>query len=237
MTLPVTRVEWKPCWRIIPSRFPPIQLFERVTNPNDLEVIFELEALTNPKIRNDVGNIELVPHKDRISGPGSSVIMAAFTHLNPNGGRFLDSTYCAFNSANDLNTAVAETRYHCERFMIATALGHMELDMRVYLADLDGDLHDLRGQKTGQMAVYHNDNYSVGQNLARTLREDGSNGIVYDSVRRSGGECAAVFRPLLLSKVRQEMHLCYIWNGQKITMIYEKRELGNNGVYLVDSAR
>ena len=32
-------------WRIIPSRFPPIQLFERVTEPQDLEAIFELDAL------------------------------------------------------------------------------------------------------------------------------------------------------------------------------------------------
>ena len=231
MTLPVTRVEWKPSWRIIPSLFPPIQLFERVTDPDDLGVIFELEAQTNSRIRNDVGNIELVPHEDRISDPGTSVIMAAFTHLNPAGNRFSDGTYGAFYSANDLDTAVAETRYHRERFMIATAQGQMELDMRVYLVDLDGYLHDLRGQKTDQPAVYHNDNYSASQNLARTLREDGSNGIVYDSIRRSGGECAAVFRPPLLSKVRQEMHLCYIWNGQKITMIYEKRELGNDGVY------
>ena len=40
MKLPVTRIEWKPCWRIIPSRFPPVQLFERVTDPDDLEAIF-----------------------------------------------------------------------------------------------------------------------------------------------------------------------------------------------------
>ena len=42
MTLPVVRIEWKPCWRIIPSRFPPIRLFERVTDPDDLEAIFRV---------------------------------------------------------------------------------------------------------------------------------------------------------------------------------------------------
>jgi hypothetical protein len=225
MTLPVARIEWKPCWRIIPSRFPPILLFERVTDPDDLEAIFELESLTNSRLRDEVGDIRLVPPEDRISGPGTSVIMAAFTHLNPEGSRFTDGTYGVFYAANDLDTATAETKHHRERFMRATAQARMELDMRVYLVDLDGDLHDLRGQKTAQPLVYDNDNYAAGQHLARTLRKEGSNGIGYDSVRRDGGECVGVFRPRLLSNARQERHLCYVWDGRQIATVYEKREL------------
>ena len=98
-----------------------------------------------------------------------------------------------------------------------------------YQVDLDGDLHDLRGQKAAQPLVYHNDNYAAGQHLARTLREAGSNGIAYDSVRRTGGECVAVFRPPLLSNARQERHLCYVWNGQNVETVYEKREIGDEG--------
>ena len=229
MTPPVTRIEWKPCWRIIPSRFPPIQLFERVTEPQDLEAIFELDALTNPRLRNEVGNIRLVPPEDRISGPGTSVIMAAFTHLNPHGSRFSDGTYGAFYAANDLDTAIAETTHHRERFMRATAQPHMELDMRVYLVNLEGGLHDLRGQRAKQPLIYHSDNYAAGQHLGKTLRKAGSDGIVYDSVRWMGGECAAMFRPSLLSNARQERHLCYIWDGEQIAAVYEKRELNKDG--------
>jgi hypothetical protein len=229
VTLPVVRIEWKPCWRIIPSRFPPIQLFERVTDPDDLEAIFALESLTNPRLRDEAGDIRLVPPKDRISGPGTSIIMAAFTHLNPDGSRFSDGTYGVFYAANDLDTAIAETKHHRERFMRATAQAHLELDMRVYLVDLDSELHDLRGQKTVQPLVYHDANYAAGQHLARTLRKEGSNGIAYDSVRHDGGECAAVFRPPFLSNCRQERHLCYVWDGQKIASVYEKRELSKDG--------
>jgi hypothetical protein len=222
MTLPVARIDWKPCWRIIPSRFPPIQLFERVTEPDDLEAIFDLESLTNPRLRDEVGEISLVPPEDRITGPGTSIIMAAFTHLNPDGSRFTDGTFGVFHAANDLETAIAETRYHRERFMLATAQAHMELDMRVYVVDLAGDLHDLRGQKTAYPLVYHNDNYAAAQHLAKSLRKDGSNGVAYDSLRRDGGECVAVFRPPLLSNARQERHLCYVWDGARITTVYEK---------------
>ena len=231
MTLPVARIEWKPCRRIVPSRFPPIQLFERVTDPDDLEAIFELEALTNPRLRDEAGDIRLVPPGDRVSGPGTSVIMAAFTHLNPNGSRFSDGTFGVFYAANDLDTAIAETGHHRERFLRATNQTHMELDMRVYLVDLDGELHDLRGRKAAEPLVYHNDDYAAGQHLAKTLRASGSNGIAWDSVRRKGGQCAAVFRPPLLSNARQERHLCYVWNGRKIETVYEKRELGDDSQF------
>jgi len=229
MTPPVARVEWKPCWRIVPSRFPPVSLFERVADPGDLEAVVELEALTNPRLRDEAGDIGLVPPEDRIGGPATAAIMAAFTHLNPEGSRFSDGSYGVFYAANDLDTAIAETGYHRERFLAATGENPMELDMRVYLVDLDGDLHDLRGQKAARPLVYRNDSYAAGQHLARTLRDAGSNGIVYDSVRRTGGECVAVFRPPVLSAARQERHLCYVWNGRKVVTVYEKRALGDVG--------
>ena len=76
----MARVAWKPSWRILPSRLPTIALFERVAEPQDLEAIVALEALTNPRLRDETGDIRLVPAEDRVSGPGSSVIMGAFTH-------------------------------------------------------------------------------------------------------------------------------------------------------------
>lgn len=226
MSLPVTQVEWKPSWRIIPSRFPPIQLFERVTDPDDLEAIFAVESLTNPRLRDEVGDIRLVPPEDRVSGPGSSIIMAAFTHLNPEGSRFTDGTYGVFYAAGDLRTAIAETTYHRQRFMLATGEDRTELDMRVYLVDLVAGLHDLRGRRAEYPLVYHNDDHAAGQHLAASLRKDGSNGIAYDSVRLQSGECVAVFRARLLSNCRQERHLCYVWDGQRIASVYEKRALG-----------
>ena len=107
--------------------------------------------------------------------------------------------------------------------MRATGQPRMDLDMRAYRVDLEGDLHDLRGQKAAQPRVYDPDNYAAGQELGRTLRQTGSDGIAYDSVRRTGGECAAVFKPRLLSNVRSERHLCYVWDGVQIGAVYERR--------------
>ena len=209
----------------MPSRFPPIQLFEQATEPADLEAILELVSLTNPRLRDEVGDIRLVPPEDRVTGPGSSTVMAAFTHPNPEGSSFSDGDDGVFYAANDFDTAIAESKHHRERFTRATAQPRMELDMRVYVVELDGDVHDLRGRKPDCPLVDHHDNYARGHHLAQTLRKDGSNGIAYDNLRPEGGQCVAVFRPPLLSNGRQERHLCYVWDGQRIATVYEKRAL------------
>jgi hypothetical protein len=225
MNIPVNPVTWLPCWRIIPSRFPPVDLFERVADPVDLEAVFELESLTNDRLREAIGELQLVPTQDRISGPGTSYIMATFTHLNPAGSRFSDGTYGVFYAAYTLDTAIAETRYHREQFMRATSEPPMELDVRVLLADLNQQLHDIRGMQQILTDVYALDDYSTSQALGKRLRTQNSWGITYNSVRHPGGECAAVFRPPALRNCRQERHLCYVWDGMQISSVYRKSSL------------
>lgn len=225
MNLPTHRVTWLPCWRIIPSRFPPNDLFERVADPEDLDAIFELEGLTNDRLREEVGEIHLIPAADRITGHGAGYIMAAFTHRNPTGSRFSNGTYGVYYAAYTLDTAIAETRYHREQFMRATSEPPMELDMRVLVADLDQTLHDLRGRQGAYADVYDSDDYSASQSLGHRIRAQNSWGIAYDSVRDQGGECVAIFRPPALSNCRQERYLCYVWDGERIRSIYRKSSL------------
>ena len=211
-------------YRIVSSRFPPVSLFDRITEPGDLEAVFAVEAMTNDRLRQDVGDISLVPVEDRIVGPGSTPIMAAFTHLNPDGGRFTDSSYGAFYGGLTIDTAIAETKYRREKFLAATETGRpIDIDMRVYVARLDGELHDVRN---GAPAAIHDPHdYSGSQAVGGRLRSEGSNGIIFNSVRDEGGTCVAVFRPRLLSNCRQERHLTYQWDGERISNIFEKREL------------
>jgi hypothetical protein len=225
MNIPVQQVTWLPCWRIIPSRFPPIQLFERVADPADLDAVLELESLTNDRLRADVGMLHLIPVEDRITGPGTSFIMAAFTHLNPQGSRFSDGTYGVFYAGSTLETAIAETRHHREQFMRATSEPSMEIDMRVLLTDLDKELYDIRGMRNTLPAIYADHDYNASQVLGRQLREQNAWGLAYDSVRHDSGECVAIFRPPALSHCRQAQHLCYRWDGTRISHVYQKQSL------------
>ncbi|RIV84842.1 RES domain-containing protein [Aurantiacibacter xanthus] len=225
MDIPVAAVRWHPCYRIVPSRFPPIALFEAVADPADLDAVFQIEAMTNDRLREEAGDLALVPIEDRVSGPGTSPIMAAFTHLNPLGDRFTDGSYGVFYASLALETAIAETAWHRTRFLMATEEPAQELDMRVYAVDLTADIHDIRAMRESHPDLYDPANYAMSQALARDLRGAGSDGILYGSVRDESGECVAVFRPRLLSNCRQERHLCYVWDGRVISTVYEKRNL------------
>lgn len=143
--IPVPATHWAPCYRILPSRFPPIGLFEKVALPEDLDAVFQIEAMTNDRLRDEVGALALVPPEDRVSGPGTTPIMAAFTHLNPEGSRFTDGSFGVFYAGLTLDTAIAETKHHRAKFLASTDEPGQEIDMRVYAVDLHAELHDIRG--------------------------------------------------------------------------------------------
>lgn len=223
----VSTIAWRPCWRLVPSRFPPIGLFDRVAEPEDLDIVFAIESLTNDRLRDETGDIALVPPEERVCGPGTTPIMAAFTHLNPAGSRFTDGSYGVYYAAVDIDTAIAETRFQRARFLAATREPPIDIDMRSYASDLKGALHDIRNRQTELPEVYAADprEYAAAQTLAKKLRDNGSNGLVYTSVRHPEGECAAVFRPRLLAPVKQGAHYCYVWDGTDITTVYKKTGL------------
>ena len=226
---PLSEVRWQPCFRVVPSRFPTIHLFERVAQPSDWDALYWLESLTNPRLREEVGEIDLVAVEDRVFGPGATVIMAPFTHLNPSGSRFADSSFGVYYAAAVLTTSIAETRFHREKFLRATRQPPMELDMRTYLADVAATFHDIRGLRAKLSAIYDPDSYVSSQELGRALKRDGSNGVAYESVRHPGGECLALFRPRLIQNLRQGMHLRYVWDGARISRVYELRLVDPSG--------
>ena len=81
-------VAWRQAWRIIGSRYPPIDLFETLTtDPGVWDALIALEQMTNPRVRDEVGQIHFVAPEERVTGPGASYLMASFTHLNPKGSR------------------------------------------------------------------------------------------------------------------------------------------------------
>ena len=88
--------------------------------------------------------LTLVPPADRVSGPGATLIMAAFTHLNPEGSRFSDGSYGVYYAADTLATAVAEVSHHRARFLARTAEPEIDVDLRWIQADLRQPAHDLR---------------------------------------------------------------------------------------------
>jgi RES domain len=222
-SIATTALLWRPSYRLIPSRYPTVGLYDRVADPADLDVVFAIEALTNPRLRDELGQVQLVPPEERVSGAGSTMVMAAFTHLNTEGSRFSDGRYGVYYAAHDLETAVAEVSHHRAIFLARTDEPALDVDLRLVTAIVEAELHDLRDLGKRGAALLDPNDYAAPQSLGRQLRDAGSWGVVWPSVRRTGGGCIGIFRPRAIRQARSAMHIALHWDGQRITHWFEKR--------------
>ena len=221
--MPTCRVDWPQAWRIISSRYPPIRLFERLTDDTAVwDALVALEQLTNPRVRDELGDISLVPPEERVGGPGASWVMAAFTHLNPKGSRFSDGSYGVYYAAAALETAIAETVFHFEDFARDSADPPRSEDFRVLVGAVAETFEDVTALPAAQCnAVLDPVSYVASRTYAQQIRAAGANGVAYPSVRDSGGLCLGAFRPRAVGIPRQERHLKYRWNGERVDRFFD----------------
>lgn len=197
--------------RLVPSRFPSVGILDRVASPDDLPYIFELESWTNDRVSAELGILHQIPREEWVTGrPMASVIMAAFCHPRPGGGRFNGDDRGAWYAGTKIETAHAEVIYHRGKEFVEIGVTETRIEMRLYLADFDAEFDDVRTIKR----LHDPDSYVKSQAYARDLMEQGSNGVIYRSVRRPGGECVACFRPPLVLNVRIGGHFEYRWEGR-----------------------
>lgn len=203
--------------RLVPSRFPPISLFDWATSADELEQLAELEGLTNDRLKTECGNIYLVAREDWIMAPGATPLMAAFTH--PGISRFTDGSYGVYYAGDSLETAIAETIFHRERFLRASNEIACLIQMREYIANTQKPLETLSINEHAHVLDPNPNQYHVSQAFAKNLKEKNIWGLYYPSVRKQHAYCVAIFRPNALNIPIQGCHLEYIWNGQEISEI------------------
>jgi hypothetical protein len=228
-SVPITQVSWIRARRIIRSRFPPIDLFEDIADPEDWPLLIAAEQKTNPRLMETLGSLDLVPPARRVSGPGATYLMAPFTHISVDRpSRFSDGSYGVLYVARAFKTALLETVHHHARFMASTREAPGWEQFRELVLDIEVGLYDLRSGAFDP--ALDRDSYTESQALGRQLRAAGTEGLVYPSQRDPGGECAALFYPDRASNPVQGRHLDYHWNGADIDLV---RDAGSRDVYRI----
>lgn len=218
--LPVSTIKWESAVRIVRSIYPPIDLFEDIADPADWPLLISGEQKTNPRLMENIGNLELVPEGRRVGGQGATYLMAPFCHVSlDRKSRFSDGGFGVLYAGNIFEVALLETIYHHERFMTRTreAPGWTS-QFREILLNIDARLHDLRRPDADQMRALDPHSYAFSQALAKQLRAAGSDGLVYPSARHKGGECVALFYPDLAANAVQCRHLDYHWDGTRVDL-------------------
>ncbi len=182
----------QPTYRLIPSRFPPIGLFDTVALAADLEAVMDLAGWTNDRLVKE--RVARLPQSEWAYGrPNSSIVMAAFLHAaperrplqRPRSGRLVRRGRDPHGRRRGRSTTCAARPWR-------VALQGMQRTFRSYSARLDGAFVDIRGTEP---ALHATDDYTAGQAFGEAQRAAGEDGILYDSVRHHGGTNACAYRP------------------------------------------
>lgn len=192
----------RPCHRVVPSRFPPVNAFETVASAADIAAVMELEGWTNDRLVEH--RLRRLPENQWVGGrPNASVVMAAFLHGSPNGSRFASPHLGAWYAAATAKTALVEVASAVRREVVLSALSELTADYRGYLAELGGTYVDIRGAAPD---LHDPNSHSAGQVFGESVRSSDLAGISYDSVRDTGGWNIVCYRPQLVLDVRQGQH-------------------------------
>jgi hypothetical protein len=117
-------------------------------------------------------------------------------------------------------------KHHRVAFLEAVRAPAQDLDFEVLRAPVKGSrFFDLRNRQNDFPDVYSPTDYSASQKLGTELRSRDADGIAYDSVRREGGECVAVFRPRCVGPARAVKQLIFRWDGGAINAVLETHRL------------
>ncbi len=210
-------VDWSDATRVIGSEYAGEHLFDQVASPEEYDDLIALADLTSPAIRAAQGEIELVPLGDRLYGPGTGLIMSAFSWPS-HGSRFSNGTFGVFYAGHSVDTAIAETTYHQARFL--ARMPAVVVEKTVLLVNVRATLVDVRAPHPAPPHTYDPLSYAPAQAFGAAVRHQQAYGIVYDSVRDTPhGACVAIFRPpALLPPVRVHQTLEYHWDGHGITV-------------------
>ena len=213
---PVTLVRRYDTHRLIPSQYsePGSVLGLIADDEAHLADLFDLDHATNDRLLAENQRAAGIGLHELVFGvPHYRTVNAAFTHAHPFGSRFNGPERGAWYAAFELRTAQAEVAFH--KSVQLAEIGRLEDDVTYddYQADVSAPLHDLRDAPAFANCLAP-DSYVASQLLAERLLAAGSMGVIYPSVRRSGGTCVGIFRPALVTHLRKTATWRFRWKGK-----------------------
>ncbi|GBQ11834.1 RES family NAD+ phosphorylase [Swaminathania salitolerans] len=211
--------------RLIPATChkPPI-LRGLVDTDAEADLLTEIEAMTSGRLIAEAGRNR---HLDRrelawqrrandLRVYGVSHINAAFTYTRAGGSRFNAEDRGAWYCAWTLPTAIEEVAFHKTRELAHINVFRDKTRYVELLADFIGEFPDITDERdTPCLSPDARTGYPAGQKLALDLQREGARGLIYPSVRHSGGQCLVAFDPSAIQNVRPGAKWELEWNGSR----------------------
>lgn len=213
---PVTLVRQFDTHRLVPSRYlrgGDSVLTALAENEEDLQAVFALDMVTNDRLAAERQLLPGIGLEELVFGvPHAPVINATFCHAHPLGGRFNGPDRGAWYAGFEVETSHAEVAFHKSVQLAEVGMFEDSVTYDDFMSDFSASFHDLRRTR-GFRTCLDPSSYVDSQLLAEELLDADSLGIVYPSVRHSGGTCLACFRPALVTNVRRAATWRFTWTG------------------------
>jgi hypothetical protein len=213
--IPQRRIDWSTATRLIPSRFPPVELYEPIAPQSDWEALKRVEAMTNPRLRERSGAGMLLPDDRAVD---QNWLVAPFAYPDPEPSQYSDGSYGVCVVADSLHSALMMSVSRREEFLRRTREAPTRLVMRVLKMPVKAQLHDLtNAPEMGES--------KSAREIIRQLREAKSYGALLTGPRGSKDRIAVILRPTAFkSPAVQAEHYCFVWNGERIHQIFAFKE-------------
>lgn len=204
--------------RLIPSKYPTIDIYERFGSREMRAFAAGLEAVTNPRLaaksRITGGNISADAGSPRLQNWNH----APFSYPMPEGSDFLPAPYSVMDLASDTQAALARAVLRRELFLSRTDEPSCGVDMRMLAHKVKGEVIDLRSVPTDMLVAARR---LIGQKLF----EEGANGVLYRTEQIPGHDFLAVFNvEILVDKAVQGAHYRFRWDGRQVSRIFDFTE-------------
>jgi hypothetical protein len=177
-----------------------------------LDDLAEIESATSARLRSERTESETYS----IGRPHAAFVNAAFTYFRPRElNRFNGPERGAWYAAFELQTSLAEVSFHIRRELDRVGDYHAIVDYAEMWASFAGAFVDLRGIEPRPVCLDPDPavGYPAGNALAAEATAEGHNGIVYPSVRQSGGTCLVALWPHVVQSVAQGAVWRVHWGG------------------------
>lgn len=207
--------EWH---RLIPSRFPPVEVYERLGRPEgDPElwaVAKELENKTNPRLQAKAWLLGKSGEFSESSPRLQNWNQAPFSYRNPEGSTFLPAAYGVFEAVSGVRPALARAVRRREIFLSRTSEPSTGLDMRMLITRVKGELVDLTDEP------WEGDE-DRRREIGRRIYDEGAHGIVFRSPDEPRCLAVSVFENGLLGRTVQGAHYRFVWDSAVIRKVYD----------------
>lgn len=199
--------------RLIPSRFPPVEVYERLGPPELGALAKQIEDLTNPRLRerswlvSKGGAAENSPQVQNWNH-------APFAYPNPEGSTWLSEAFGVLEVVDCRRGALARSVRRREIFLSRTDEPPMGVDMRMFKTPVKGEFVDLRGEPSKLPKA---ERWALGLKLY----EQGAKGVLFSPGDHPKMRALAVFNGGVLERTVQAEHYRFIWDGKTIVTVYD----------------